>query len=303
MRTATKQCAATVRTTTGAGRRRRPACRRGDARLSTPPDGVEAELAQRLSRAGCVAADEEAHELVVAAGGDADPAGDAGRPAPHRRTPGLDHGPDRLRRPAPCASTPVSTSPAGRAWSSPGAPRLDCPTAGNAVDLCTGSGAIAVALQRRSAVGPHPRHRQRPAVPWRAPGPTGSMRPAVTSSTPCRASFRERDRRRRGGGALRPDSRRFASSPATRSTSRTPRTTTVVADGTDLLRRVVIDAPAFLRPGGARAAGARWRPGRPAPAPARGPRATATSRPGPTRTATCAAWRRRSADLGGSPAS
>ena len=64
--------------------------------------------------------------------------------SPGSRWPGSRAGPPSAT--SPCWSMPGSTSPAGRAWSWPGAPTARLPENGKAVDLCTGSGAVAAAL-------------------------------------------------------------------------------------------------------------------------------------------------------------
>ena len=132
-------------------------------------------------------------ELVAAAGGDP-PRSGAGRAAPRRRAPGLDHGPVRLRRPRR-AGRPRGLRPALAEPRAGATRRGPAPRHGHAIDLCTGSGALAVAL-RRPAPG-RPRRRHRPTrAPWPAPGPTASRRTPGTSSTRAAGGWRHG---RRGG--------------------------------------------------------------------------------------------------------
>ena len=118
----------------------------------------------------------------------------------------------------------ASTSPAGRASSWPGARRPGSPTTGTAVDLCTGSGAIALALRR--------------ARPRRASSPPTSTRGAVACAgangveayagdlfAAVPPSLGARDRRGRGRRALRPH-RRAPPPPARHARLRGRRRTT-----------------------------------------------------------------------------
>ena len=169
------------------------------------------------------------------------------------------------------SSTPGSTSPAGRAWNWPGAPPPACPTTARAIDLCTGSGAVAVALR---AARPAARDRgdgQRCPRRGLRPGQRGRGRCGAISSTPCR---------RRCGRltdvvvAVVP----YVPSPELHLL---PRDTLEFEDashydggpdGTDAAAAGRPGAPGFLRPGGGAAAGAGRGPGRPAPPHARAPR-------------------------------
>ena len=236
-----------------AGRRGPPARtratrRRGDARLTARPDPCWPSVTARLARAGCVAAAEEATELVAL----------------------------RRRRPSCCeglAERRVDGEPlawvTGRAafgdltvrvdpgvyvprWQSLELARragVRLPDDGTAIDLCTGSGAVAVALRRR---GRRPGSSQPTATPGLspAPGPTGSRPSRATCSLPCRPRSGA-DRRRRGGRALRPLRRAPPPPPRHARGSRLPPTTTAGRDGVDVLRAGRHRAPGFLRRGGA----------------------------------------------------
>ena len=192
--------------------------------------------------------------------------------------------------------TPGSTSPAGRAWSWPGAPPPDCPTTASAVDLCTGSGAVAVALRRGPAGGPHRGDRQRRARRRLRPGQRGRGLPG-------------RPLRRRAGVV---PGRRPTSSSRWCPTSRPPTLHLLPRDTLELRGR----RPLRRRPGRhRRAAAGRHRRAR-LPAPGRGAAAGAGRRPGRRCSAPrssdlglrrrpdlvrrgrrpAAAWRRRSAD-------
>ena len=270
--------------------------RRGHARLThatrSPPgrtggDSCPGPAASRRRR--------RPRELVDCAGGDLVLAARAGRPAtaPGNPWPGSPAGPPSAtsRR----ASTPVSTSLAGRAWSWPGAPPPACPTAATPSTCAPG--------RARSPPRSAPRGRQRTdrgdgqrrARRRLRPGQRGRDLPrALTSSPPCR---------RRSGGRPTSSSRwcptsrppNCTCSPATRSRSRTPPTTTA-AGTAPFCCGVSSPRPRLPAPGRRRPAGARRRPGRRAPPSARASSGTTTCGPGPTRTETCAGWRRRSAD-------
>ena len=108
-----------------------------------------------------------------------------GGPAGGRRTPGLDH----RHHPASAASTssssPASTCPAGspRRWPERAAELL--PDGGTAVDLCTGSGAIALVLSGATPGGPGGGHRRRPGGRGLRPAQRRRRPRGATSTTRC----------------------------------------------------------------------------------------------------------------------
>jgi release factor glutamine methyltransferase len=205
------------------------------------------ELTEQLSRAGCVAAEDEAHELVACAGGDESTL----RALAGRRLAGeplawitgqADFGGQSV-----CVHSGVyvprwqSIALARRA-----ATRL--PAGGRAIDLCTGSGAVAMALQtvRPSAHVVATDSDARAIACARANGVEayqGDLFAAVPSSFRCETDVV------------------VAVVPYVPSTEfhLLPRDTLEFEDaahydggldGTDTLRRVITDAPGFLRPGG-----------------------------------------------------
>ena len=182
------------------------------------------ELAARLSRAGCVAAEDEARELVGACGWGPLPAVRPCRPTRRRRAAGVGHRSLRLRRPDGSRPprglrAPLAEPGAGPACRRPSPRRRggDRPLHGHG---CRG---------RRSAGGPARRHGswRRTAIraPSPAPAPTASRRFRVTSSKPCRRLFGGRPMSSWRWCPTSPPPR-WTCSPATPSASRTPRTTT-----------------------------------------------------------------------------
>ena len=271
------------------GPRDRAARHRGHDRLTARPDRLLAELTAQLSRGGCVAAEEEARELIASCRRRRAGCASPGRPAPRRRAPGLDHRPGHLRR----ISVVVHPGVYVPRWQSlelarRAAARL--PDDGTAIDLCTGSGAIAAAWGR-PAGRPHRGDGQRRASGGLRPGQRGRG-PAGRPVRPAAGVVAGGDRRRRFRGPLRAVHRAAPPPPghagvrgrlSLRRRSGWPR-----AAATGRHRGAGLPAP-----GRGAAAGAGRRPGRPAPPRAGRGRASAPSRPGPTRTGICAAWRRR----------
>jgi release factor glutamine methyltransferase len=209
---------------------------------------MEAELAARLSRAGCVAADDEAHELVACADGDLPLlqalAGRRLTGEPLAWITGRAAFGDLTVRMEVGVYVPrwQSVELARRA-----AARL--PADGKAVDLCTGSGAVAAALQatRPSAHIVATDNDARAVACARANGVEAS----------CGDLFATVPQPFRGATDVV-----VAVVPYVPSTALhlLPRDTLGFedtshydggADGTEVLRRVVNDAPDFLRPGGA----------------------------------------------------
>jgi release factor glutamine methyltransferase len=205
-------------------------------------------LSDMLARAGCVAADEEAAELLVAAGGERSTL----ISLVHRRLRGEPLA--WVTGHAAFGELVVAVDPGTYVprWQSlelaaRAAARL--PEGGKAIDVCTGSGAIAAALQlrRRSARvvgtdfdagavacarsnGVDARHGDLfDAVPSEFEGSTDVV-VAVVPYVPTSAL------------QYLPHDDRFYEAPS-HYDGRT--------DGTDVLRRVVASAPRFLRPGGA----------------------------------------------------
>ena len=119
---------------------------RGNARLTAQPDRLLADLTAELSRGGCVAAEEEARELVASAGGDASGAQTladrrlTGEPLAWITGQATFGDLDVVVHPGVYVPRWQSVELARRA-----AARL--PEDGHAIDLCTGSGAIAAALR------------------------------------------------------------------------------------------------------------------------------------------------------------
>ncbi len=241
--------------------------RRGDARLS----GSDPTRSGRVADPGRLAA-------VLAAAGSSPRrtrrASSSRRPAVTRRAAGRSSSGawpaspwpgSRVARPSTastCGSTPASTSPAGRAsrWPTASAARL--PARGSAIDLCTGSGALAAGPPARPGPMPGSSPPTSTAAPSPAPGPTASRPTRATSSPPCRPTLRAPDRRGRRRRALRPLARAPPAPPRHARSSRTPPTTTAVPTAPRLLRRVV-DRRAALPASGRRAAArARRRTGR-----------------------------------------
>jgi release factor glutamine methyltransferase len=206
------------------------------------------ELTAQLSRAGCVAAEEEARELVACAGADQSLL----RALAERRMAGeplawitgrADFG-DRSIHVDPGVYVPrwQSVALARRA-----AARL--PDDGKAIDLCTGSGAVAAALQAA-----------RPAARIVA---TDSDSRAVACAQANGVEAYQGDLFAAGPDSFRDETDVVvAVVPYVPSTEfhLLPRDTLRFEDashydggpdGADLLRRVVAGAPAFLRPGGA----------------------------------------------------
>jgi release factor glutamine methyltransferase len=201
-----------------------------------------------LSRAGCVAAEEEAHELVVSAGGDAS----AARALADRRLTGEPLAWITGRATFGENSIVVHRGVYVPRWQSlelarRAAARL--PADGTAIDLCTGSGAIAVAV---GAVRPGARivgtdsdaravacARANGVVAWPGdlfaplPASFGAATDVVVSVVPYVPSS-ELHLLPRDTLAFE-DASHYDGGPA----------------GLALLRRVVTEAPAFLRPGGA----------------------------------------------------
>ena len=128
------------------------------------------------------------------------------------------------------------------------------------LDLCTGSGAIAAGARGGAADGADRGDRHATRAQWPAPGPTASRRSRATSVVRCRRAPRG-TRRRRRRRALRPD-RRARLLP--RDTLRFEDVAHYDGgpDGTDLLRRVVTEAPASSAAGGALLLELGRRPGR-----------------------------------------
>ncbi len=276
----------------GEGGWRRNARRRGDARLTTQPERLLADVDGALSRAGCVAAEEEAGSWSPVPGGDAA----ALRALAERRLAGeplawiTGHAPfgDHARGPPRGLRPPLAEPGAGPARRRPPARRRQ------AIDLCTGSGAIAAAV---GAARPGARvvatdNDARAVACARANGVEtwqGDLFGAVPASFAGATDVVV---------AVVPyvPSPSCTSSPATRSRSRTPPTTTAVRTA---------PSPAPGRRRGARTSCARvgrccsrWAATRPScSAPCSLGTASPRSRPGPTRTGTCGACRRPSADL------
>jgi release factor glutamine methyltransferase len=207
-----------------------------------------AELAAELSRAGCVAAEEEAGELAVCAGGDESLL----RALADRRLAGEPLAWITGRAEFGDQSILVHAGVYVPRWQSVELAQRasgSLPAGGRAIDLCTGAGAVAVAL--------------RTARPTARIVATDSDSRAVTCA------------RANGVEAYQGDL--FAAVPSsfrgetdvvvavvpyvpTTEFHLLPRDTLQFedpshydggSDGTDVLRRVVTDAPGFLRPGGA----------------------------------------------------
>ena len=126
--------------------RRRDPGRRSDARLKANPDGFVAELTAELSRAGCVAAEEEAAELAVCAGGDQSLL----RALADRRLAGEPLAWITGRADFGDQSILVHAGVYVPRWQSIDLARragARLPDGGKAIDLCTGTGAVAVALR------------------------------------------------------------------------------------------------------------------------------------------------------------
>lgn len=205
------------------------------------------ELTAQLSRAGCVAAEEEARELVACAGADRSLLSTltdrrlAGEPLAWITGRAAFGDLDVVVHPGVYVPRWQSVELARRA-----AARL--PDDGVGVDLCTGAGAVAVALRaarpaaRVLATDCDARAVECAVGQWGRGGAGRSLR--------CRAALvAGDDGRGRGGGALR----------ALPALHLLPRDTLEFEDtshydggpdGTDVLRRVVQGAPDFLRRGG-----------------------------------------------------
>ena len=208
-----------------------------------------AELAAELSRAGCVAAEEEAAELAVCAGGDRSLL----RALADRRLAGeplawitgrADFGDQSILVHAGVYVPrwqSIELGPAGRR-PSPRRRQGHRPVH----RYGCGRGRPARQRDRRRASWPP----TATAVPSPAPGRTESRPIRVTCSPPCRRRSAARPMSSSPWCPTSPPPSSICS-PATRCGSRTPPITTAAADGADVLRRVVTDAPGFLRPGGA----------------------------------------------------
>jgi release factor glutamine methyltransferase len=205
-------------------------------------------LSDMLARAGCVAADEEAAELLAAAGGERSTL----ISLVHRRLRGEPLA--WVTGQAAFGELVVSVEPGTYVprWQSlelaaRAAARL--PEGGRAIDLCTGSGAIAAALQlrRRSArivgtdIDPG-------AVACARANNVDAVRGDLFDPVPS-----EFEGTTDVVVAVVP----YVPTSALRYLPRDARSYEVPThyhggpDGTDVLRRVVADAPRFLRPGGA----------------------------------------------------
>ena len=218
-----------------------------DGRRGSLEPGTD-RLAAALAAAGFVAAEDEAHELVVAAGGDPD----ALHELVERRLAGEPLA--WLTGRAPFDGLEVRVDPGvyvPRWQSVPLAHRAAArlPERGTAIDLCTGSGAVALALRRA-----HPGARvvatdtDRRAVACARANGVEAYAGDLFAPVPA-----ELEGRTDVVVAVVP----YVPSPALRLL---PRGTLDVEDvrhydggpdGTAVLRRVATEAPRFLRPGGA----------------------------------------------------
>ena len=203
-------------------------------------------LTDMLARAGCVAADEEAAEWSRPRVATAQ--ADRARPPAHPgRAAGLGHRDGDLRRSRrhgrsrglrpPLAEPELRTRAAAR-----------LPESGHAIDLCTGSGAIAATLAC-ARPGACRRHRLRPARRGLRPGQRRrGLRGDLFDPVP--VDFRGRTD---VVVAVVP----YVPTPALHLLPHDMRTFEAAThyhgglDGTDVLRRVIEGAPKFLRPGGA----------------------------------------------------
>lgn len=204
-------------------------------------------LTDMLARAGCVAADEEAAELLAAAGGERSRL----MPLVHRRLRGEPLAWVTGRAAFGELVVAVTSGTYVPRWQSlelaaRAASRL--PEGGRAIDLCTGSGAIAAALQQRrpaariigTDIDPGAvacaRGNGVDALRGNLFGPVPSEFEGCTDVVVAVVPYVPTS-------ALEylPHDARSYESPSHYHGG---------ADGTDVLRRVVADAPRFLRPGG-----------------------------------------------------
>ena len=124
------------------------------------------------------------------------------------------------------------------------------PDDGAAIDLCTGTGAVAAAMRAARPASPDRGDGQRRARGRPAPGPTGSRPRRAICSRPCRRRSAA-DRRRRRRGALRPLPRAAPAPPRHPRRSRTPRTTTAARTAPTCCAGSYRGRTGFLRRGGA----------------------------------------------------
>jgi len=207
-----------------------------------------AELTAELSRAGCVAAEEEAGELAVCAGGDQSLL----HALADRRLAGEPLAWITGRADFGDQSILVHAGVYVPRWQSIDLARragARLPDRGKAIDLCTGSGAVAVALRaaRPAASIVATDSDSRAVACARANGVEASQGDLFAAVPP---SFRgETD----VVVAVVPyvPSPEFHLLPRDTLRFEDPSHYDGGADGADVLRRVVADAPAFLRPGGA----------------------------------------------------
>ena len=229
-----------------------PDCARGRALGAS-------SVVHRLREAGCVDAERRGRRVPGRRAGRRHARGLAA-PSGAGRARGVDRRLGRRSAGADSASRPASTCPGRTPRSWPGAPRHDCRAGGRAVDLCTGTGAIAARPAARrvrrpaSSASTSTRAAARCARGNGVPSVVGDLADPIAGD----GALGPGDR----GRALRPDRRSSGCSRPTCSATSRAIALDGGADGLDLVRRIVDAAARLLRPGGWLVARARRRPGR-----------------------------------------
>ena len=177
-----------------------------------PATGAAWSLSRLLSEAGFVAADEEAAELLDRAAGDGDLLASFGSASAERRTSGLDHRQCPLRRRADRGRSRRLRAPVGRSMALARRAVERLPADGVAVDLCTGTGAIARTLMAGRPGARVVATEIDPESGGPAPPATGSRSTKATCSARCRG-LEGRGRRRGERRPLCTDTRPWPCSP------------------------------------------------------------------------------------------